>query len=183
MRAYGGRTQVGYRFTDLPWKPVLTYTYQTFSGDDPNTTRQERFDPLYYDGSPSTWATGLKAAMVFINSNVQSHGIALKLSPSPEDTLTLRYAHVRANELRSPVQFGQATRLTFADSNLGTVIAGVTDAHLSEDMFIEYSRILNPNTYLTAGVSLSFPGQGIRAAAPGRTGLWSGGFVNLVVNF
>ena len=183
LRAYAGRIQVGYRFTELPWSPVLTYGYQTFSGDDPSTTRQERFDPLYYDGSPSAWATGSKSAMLFINSNVQSHNLSLRLTPTPRDTITLRFAHVRANELFSPLQFGQATRFQFANGGLGTVIAGVTDAHLSDDLFIEYSRILNSYTFLTAGFSVSFPGQGIRAAAPGATAPWTGGFVNIVVNF
>ncbi|MEM9139390.1 MAG: alginate export family protein [Pseudomonadota bacterium] len=183
MRAYGGRAQIGHRFPDLPWSPVLTYSYQTFSGDDPNTTRQERFDPLYYDGGLTAWATGTKAAMLFINSNVNAHSLALRLSPSPKDTVTLRYARVRANELQSPVQFGQATRLSFVGGNLGTVVSGVTDAHLSDDLMIEYSRILNSYTFLTAGFSVTFPGQGIRAVAPGDTPAWTGGFVNLVVNF
>lgn len=42
--------------------------------------------------------------MVFINSNVQAHELALRLRPTDRDTVTLRYAH-RANELSSPVQF------------------------------------------------------------------------------
>ncbi|MEM9060452.1 MAG: alginate export family protein [Pseudomonadota bacterium] len=183
LRAYAGRLRVGYRFAGLPWAPELTYGYQTFSGDDPDTPAQERFDPLYYDGSPSTWATGSKSAMLFINSNVQSHNLALQLKPSALDTLTLRYAHVRANELNSPLQFGQATRFSFASGNLGTVISGVGDAHLSDDLFIEYSRILNSYTFLTAGFSVSFPGQGIRQVVPGDTPAWTGGFVNMVVNF
>ena len=183
MRAYAARAQIGHRFPDLPWSPVLTYSYQTFSGDDPNTKRQERFDPLYYDGGLTAWATGTKAAMLFINSNVNAHSLALRLSPSKVDTVTLRYSHVRANELRSPVQFGQATRFSFTGGNLGTVVAGVTDAHLSDDLMIEYSRILNSYTFLTAGFSVTFPGQGIRAVAPGDTPAWTGGFVNIVVNF
>ncbi|MEL7467218.1 MAG: hypothetical protein AAFN27_02110 [Pseudomonadota bacterium] len=163
--------------------PSLTYGYQTFTGDDPSTARQERFDPLYYDGSPSTWATGSKSAMQFINSNVQSHNLALQVKPTGKDTVTLRYAHVRANELCSPLQFGQATRFSFANGNLGTVISGVTDAHLSDDVFLEYSRILNSHTFLSAGFSLSVPGEGIRAVVPGNTPVWTGGFVNMVVNF
>ncbi|MEM7669057.1 MAG: alginate export family protein [Pseudomonadota bacterium] len=183
LRAYAGRVRLGYRFTDLPWSPSLTYGYQTFSGDDPSTARQERFDPLYYDGSPSTWATGSKSAMLFINSNVQSHNLALQVKPTRKDTVTLRYAHVRANELGSPLQFGQATRFSFANGDLGTVISGVTDAHLSDDVFLEYSRILNSYTFLTAGFSISVPGEGIRAVVPGNTPVWTGGFVNVVVNF
>ena len=182
LRAWGGRLKAEYTFADQPWRPVLAYSYQAFSGDDPNTERLERFDPLYYDGSPSAWATGSKSAMVFINSNVQSHNLSLRVTPTPRDILTLRYSHVRAHELRSPVQFGQATRLVFSDG-LSTVASGVVDAHLSDDIFLEYTHVLNPNTYLTAGVSVSFPGEGIKEAAGGGAPNWAGVFLNVVINY
>src|SRR5690606_38689632 len=73
MQAWGGRVQVGYEFQEYSWAPTLTYTYQTLSGDDPSTSRLERFDPLFYEGSPSAWSTGSKSSMVFINSNVNAH--------------------------------------------------------------------------------------------------------------
>lgn len=182
LQAWAGRVQVGYTFADRPWSPTLTYSYQTFSGDDPDTPRLERFDPLYYEGSPSAWATGSKSSMVFINSNVQAHGLALSVRPTQRDTLTFRYAHIRANELRSPIQFGQATRF---DTTGGTanLLAGVSNAHLADDFFLEYNRVINRNTFLTAGVSVSIPGAGIRSLFPGDDPIWSGGFVNVVVNF
>ena len=114
MLAWAGRIQASHSWTDVMWVPSITYTYKTFSGDDPATSRQERFDPLYYDGSPSTWATGSKSSMTFINSNVNAHEVALSVNPTKRDKVTLRYAHIRANELRSPVQFGQATRFEVA---------------------------------------------------------------------
>ncbi|GGJ02567.1 hypothetical protein GCM10007978_45080 [Shewanella hanedai] len=182
LRAWGGRVKLEYAFTSQPWQPTLGYSFQTFSGDDPDTTRIERFDPLYYDGSPSTWATGSKSAMVFINSNVLSHNLSLRVTPTVRDTVTLRYSHVRANELRSPLQFGQATRLDFSDG-LSTVVSGVTNAHLSDDVFIEYNRIVTPNIYLTAGLSISIPGAGIISAAGGNAPDWKGGFINVVFNY
>ncbi len=179
LKAWAGRLTAGYTFTTLPWSPNLTVGYQSFSGDDPNTTTLERFDPLYYQGSPSAWATGSKSASTFINSNVNALTLALRVQPSPRDTLTLRYAHIRANELNSPVQFGQATRV---DVN-GNVVAGVTDAHLADDLFLEYNRVINPNTFLTAGISVSFPGRGIDNVIGANADPWTGGFVNVVFNF
>jgi hypothetical protein len=178
--AWAGRMQVGYPFPDLPWSPTLTYSYQSFAGDDPSTSQQERFDPLFYQGSPSSWATGSKSSMLFINSNVQAHQLALRLSPSLRDTVTLRYAHIRVNELRSPVQFGQATRFDFSNSVL---ISGVTRAHLSDDVFLEYNRVLSSNVFLTGGVSIAFPGKGITAALGSDAPPWYGGFLNVVVNY
>jgi hypothetical protein len=182
LRAWAGRIQLGYSFASHPWSPTITYAYQTFSGDDPSTARIERFDPLYYEGSPSAWSTGSKSAMVFINSNVNAHQFSFRVTPTKQDIITLRYAHIRANELLSPIQFGQATRVEEVDGILNP-IAGVTNAHLSDDIFIEFNRAVNANTYLTAGLSVSFPGVGIDGIARRNAPYWSGGFVNVVVNF
>ena len=65
----------------------------------------------------------------------------------------------------------------------GNVVAGVSDAHLADDLFLEYSRIINRNTFLTAGISVSFPGAGIDGVVGGNADPWTGGFVNVVVNF
>lgn len=177
--AWAGRVTAGYTFANMPWAPNVTLGYQSFSGDDPATAQLERYDPLYYQGSPSAWATGSKSASTFINSNVNALTLALRVQPTRQDTWTLRYAHIRANELNSPVQFGQATRV---DLN-GNVVSGVTDGHLADDLFLEYSRIINRNTFLTAGVSVSFPGAGIDTVTGGSADPWTGGFVNVVVNF
>ena len=182
MEAWAGRVQLGYAFEKFAWNPTLTYSFQTFSGDDPNTSRLERFDPLYYEGSPGAWATGSKSSMVFINSNVQSQEIAISVHPTKRDTLTLRYAYIRANELNSPLQFGQATRIE-TTGGTANIVTGVDNAHLSDDVFLEYNRVINRNTYLTAGLSVSFPGKGIRDVVDGDAPNWVGGFVNVVVNF
>jgi hypothetical protein len=179
LDAWAGRVTAGYTFADAPWTPAVTLGYQTFSGDDPDTSALERFDPLYYQGSPSAWATGSKSASTFINSNVNALTMTAQVKPTRQDTWTLRYAHIRANELNSPVQFGQATRVDVD----GNVVSGVTGAHLADDLFVEYSRIITRNTFLTAGFSASFPGAGIDNVTGGSADPWTGGFVNVVVNF
>ncbi|WP_206412923.1 alginate export family protein [Nitratireductor soli] len=182
LAAWAGRVHVGYVFADLPWSPTLALAYQTFSGDDPFTSRLERFDPLFYEGSPSSWSTGSKSSMVFINSNVNAFQASLRVTPTERDTLTLRYAHIRANELRSPIQFGQGTRVEI-DGGIPSPVAGVTSHHLSDDIFLEYNRVLNPHTFLTVGASVSFPGAGIDSVVNSAAPTWIGGFANVVVNF
>lgn len=181
MDAWGGRSQVAYTFANAPWSPRFMYTFQSFSGDDPGTNGQERFDPLFFEGSPSAWATGSKSAMTFINSNVRAHQLELSIKPTAQDTIALRYAHIRANELRSPVQFGQATRFVIAGSS--NIVTGVTHPHLADDVFLEYNRIVNRNTFLTTGVSASFPGKGLNQAAGRNLPVWLGAFVNVVINY
>lgn len=182
LEAWAGRVQAAYAFQNQPWSPTLTYSFQTFSGDDPVTSKLERFDPLYYEGNPNAWSTGSKSSMTFINSNLQAHLIALRVQPTQRDTVTLRYAHIRANELGSPIQFGQATR-EIDTGNGAIVVAGVTDAHLADDLFLEYNRVLSPRMFLTAGVAISAPGRGIRIVTAGDDPNWTGGFVNIVVNY
>jgi len=182
MRAWGGRVRAGYTFHEARWTPSLTYTFQTFSGDDPDTRALERFDPMYYEGSPGNWASGSKSSMVFINTNVRSSELAIAIAPTQRDTLTLRLARLDANELNSPLQFGQATRVERVGARLA-VVDGVPHAHLSDDVFLEYMRIINPHTFLTIGSSVSFPGKGIRALTPRRTPDWMDGFVTLVVSY
>ncbi|WP_029032810.1 hypothetical protein [Salinarimonas rosea] len=182
LAAVGGRVEIGRVFSELPWRPTLSYAYQGFSGDDPATARLERFDPLFYEGSPRAWATGSKSSMVFINTNVQAHLLTLALAPSPRDILTFRYAHIRAVELRSPLQFGQATRVA-ASGGAPALVAGVTHPHLSDDLFVEYTRVVTPNAFLTVGASVSFPGEGIDRVAGGRAPAWVGGFANLVIEY
>lgn len=182
MRAWGGRAELGFELPTWRWQPQFTLGYQAFSGDNPNTSRQERFDPLYYAGSPGDWATGSKSSMVFINTNVNALQAAVALHFTPQDTLTLYVAHVRANQLRSPLQFGQATRLDYSDG-APAVVAGVTSPHLSNDFFAKYTRVVNRNTYLTAGVSASVPGAGMDRLLGGKAPLWTGWFVNLVLAY
>lgn len=183
MRAWGARVEAGYAFTDMPWRPVVSYAWQTFSGDKPGTAGLERFDPLFYDGSPGGWATGSNASMVFINSNVNAHRLSLRLTVTPQDLVTARYAHVRANELNSPLQFGQATRLTL-DNGVPAVVTGVRHPHLSDDFLVEYTRILGANTFLTLGAAYSIPGVGLKdVVAPRRLSNWAGAFANLVVRY
>jgi hypothetical protein len=179
MSAWAGRVQITYSLPDVRFQPRIGYTYQTFSGDDPDTTELERFDPLFYDGSPAAWGSGSNASLVFLNTNIAAHQIWAAATVSPRDFVTVRYYNVRANELLSPLQYGQGTRLD--PSGTATLITGVTDSHLSDDLYFEYTRVVRDNAFLTAGVGISKPGAGMRAL--GAVDTWTGGYVNLVMKF
>lgn len=182
LSAWGGRVEVGVALPTLRWKPTVTLGYQSFSGDNPHTSRNERFDPLYYEGSPGAWATGSKSSMVFINTNANALQATIALHLTERDTLTWYVAHIRANQLGSPLQFGQGTRLEVIQ-NTPVILAGVTTPHLSNDLFIKYMRVVNRNTYLTAGFSASFPGAGMKQLAGPQAPIWTGWFVNVVLAY
>jgi hypothetical protein len=180
MRAWAGRAQVGYTFAEHRWKPTFTIGYQTFSGDDPDTDRLDRFDPLYYEGNPSAWSTGTKSSMIFINSNVNAWQVAAIITPTPVDTFTVRIHRIDADQLRSPIQFGQATRVEGDD--VDNPITGVTRHHLSDDLYFEYFRVVSPNLFLTTGFSVSNPQAGMKSIVADPP-IWTGAYINLIANY
>lgn len=182
LRAQAWRLQLNMARTDMPWRPRMVLGIQSFSGDDPSTARLERFDPLFYEGSPGAWASGSKASMVFINTNVRALQASLELRPSERDVVTLYVAHLRAHTLRSPLQFGQATRVEISDG-VSAIVTGVTHPHLSDDVFIKYTRVVDRHTYVTLGYSASFPGKGVRRLTDGRTPVWQGWLANVVLAY
>ena len=179
MRAWGWRTEGGFSLPDVAWTPKFTLGYQSFSGDDPHTARNERFDPLFFEGTPGAWASGSKATWVFVNSNVNALQATIELHPTPKDTIITYLAQVRANQMGSPLQFGQATRLD-VPGDAPVVISGVLRPMLSNDVFIKYVRVVNPNTYLTLGLSASFAQSGVNQLVGGQAKTWTGWLANVV---
>jgi hypothetical protein len=88
------------------------------------------------------------------------HRISAQFVATPADFLTIQYNGFRASELRSPLQFGQATR---PDCGAGgcTLIAGVTDAALSQDLYGAWTHVFNPHLNATIFAVTSVPGRGL----------------------
>lgn len=182
QNAWGGQVEIGYTATSLRFTPTFSYAFRAFSGDDPDTAQNERFDSLFYEGTPTTWATGGNASLAFYNSNVMAHRFGVDLVLSERDLVKTRYWHVRAVEENSPIQFGQGAEVVF-NNGVPIVTAGVQSPHLSDDFYLEYTRLITPNLFLTAGTGLSIPGEGLIEAAKGEAEDWWGAYVNLTVSY
>ena len=76
--------QAAYELSKVTWKPKFSYRYAFFDGDDPQTERDENFDPLYLGFADwGTWWQGEIAGEYFLsNSNLKSHQGRLHLTPS-----------------------------------------------------------------------------------------------------
>ncbi len=180
--AWGGQAEIGYTATNLLFKPTFSYAFRYFSGDDPSTKQNERFDGLFYEGSPTAWATGGNGSLAFYNSNVKAHRFGVDLVLSERDFVKARYWHVMAAQEHSPIQFGQGAEVTFQDGT-PILVVGVKNPNLSDDFYLEYTRLLTRNLFLTAGGALSIPGEGLRDLGKGKTDDWWGAFVNLTVKY
>jgi len=161
MASNGYSGEIGNLFAQLPMTPKLVYAYRSFQGDDPNTAKFEKFDPLFYEGSPPLWASGSNGSFSFLNSNVLLHRLQFSLNPTQRDTLSFYYWHIRADQINSPIQFGQAGRIAVVGGE-PALVSGVPDAHLSDDFYLENLRVLSPNWFLTTGLAVSVPGRGLR---------------------
>jgi hypothetical protein len=84
MASTAWTTLGAYQFSRLPWKPKFSYRYAFFEGNNPNTPKNEAFDPLYvgfYDWG--TWWQGEIAGEYFLsNSNNISHQARIHMTPN-----------------------------------------------------------------------------------------------------
>lgn len=158
MQAWAGYGELGYRFTSLPWAPALSYAYATFSGDDPDTAVYERFDPLFYGNGLDNWWFGANGSYAFLNSNLIFHRFTLQMAASQQDFLKFQYVITHANELNSPIQFGQAARL---DLENGGLVVGAPAYHLADEIYGEWTHVFTPSITTTIWGSVARPGAGI----------------------
>ncbi|MGL4422891.1 MAG: hypothetical protein ACRCZF_19645, partial [Gemmataceae bacterium] len=168
MRAFAYSAEVGHSFSKWPLAPTLAYAFRTFSGDNPNTNRFEKFDPLFYEGAPPLWSSGSNGSFAFLNSNVLLHRFSLALVATPRDFVNLYYWHVRADRVNSPLQFGQSGRIEVVGGE-PRLLVGVPDAHLSDDFYVEYTRAVTANIFVTTGCAISIPGRGLKAIGGSHT--------------
>ena len=89
VSAWAGYGLMGYRFHGMPWKPSLSYRYAHASGDKPQSSRYERFDPLLSTGL-GNWLQGITFGKVTSNSNLAVHRIQFNVTPEPQLNLTTR---------------------------------------------------------------------------------------------
>ena len=183
MTGRGIGAEIAYRFAQTPFTPRLSYSPRYFSGDDPRTPdRLERFDPLFYDGGPAVWSSGGNGSFAFYNSNLVVQRLRLDLVLSPRDFVNLNYWYVRAAQVDSPVQYGQAGRVLVTDS--GTLlVSGFPKAPLSQEVYIEHTRALSANAFLTWGLAGAFPQDGVKAVVTTGAKDWWGALVNFSLRY
>jgi hypothetical protein len=175
MQAWAGYGELGYRFASVPMAPAISYAFATFSGDDPGTSEYERFDPLFYGNGLDNWWFGANGSYAFLNANLNYHRFTLQLAPTHADFLKFQYVITNANELNSPIQFGQAARL---DLEQGGLIVGAPESHLADEFYGEWTHLFSQSVAATLWGSVAIPGDGIEQTYPGYGDPWLGaGFI------
>jgi hypothetical protein len=147
MSAWAAYGTLGYIARDLAWTPSLSYRYAHFSGDDPSTTRYERFDPLLSTGL-GIWLQGLSFGKLTSNSNLETHRVQFNVAPFETLNVTFDYHSLRAPEL----------------NNLGSnpALATLTSHDLGDEFTLSARWAINRNLYLQGVASYAVPGKALR---------------------
>ena len=133
VRAGAWYAQPQYTFSQLPWKPSLTWRYAHFSGDaDTTDTIDRSWDPLYSDAGArgaTTWTQGqIFSQYVGANSNLDTHHLGLDIEPIA-DTLKAGFAYFH-HDFDRPSQVGARSRRLMDEYDVWlewtTPVAGVT---------------------------------------------------------
>jgi Alginate export len=143
--------QGAYQLSDVTWTPKLTYRYALFEGDDPDTTANEAFDPLFLGFNDwGTWWQGEIAGEYFLsNSNLASHLVRAHMSPTDAVGVGLMFFKFLADKPAS-------------------VAAGVTDSDLATEIDAYMDWKLNSNFTVSLIGAYADPGKAVQQAT-GRT--------------
>jgi hypothetical protein len=157
MSAHGEYIWLGYTAQHVPWRPSISYRFANFSGDDPNTSTYERFDPLQ-SGGLSDWLQGISLGKVYNNSNGASHRVTLSVQPSDSLSLSLDYYYRFANQL----------------NNLGgnPVLQTLQSYEIGQEVLFTVRYFLSQNFLLQGVTSIAFPGKAIRQAVTDTAAPW-----------
>ncbi len=170
MRAIGWFSEIGYVFDNLlPWSPTFSYRYASFSGDNPATSRMERWDPLLSGDNGERWVQGINHFKVFQNSNLATHRFQLRLRPQPKIELVPQMWLFAAD---STTNLGGNPAFSFLEgSYLGA------EANLTLKWFI------SPKLMLQGHVAATFPGSATRKAIGAPAEPWLSTMVFLRAGF
>lgn len=150
MRAPGAMAEVGYRFSQAPWRPDVSYRIAKFSGDDGSTARFERWDPLLSGGNGEQWVQGINHFKIFQNSNLIAHRLQFRLRPSPRFELVPQFWVFLAD---STTNLGGNPALSYLGGK-----------RLGHEINITGKWFVSRNVFVQGHLAATFPGSGVRNA-------------------
>jgi hypothetical protein len=99
MRARAAYGEAGWSFPQSVWSPSISYRLAFFSGDDPTTSRYERWDPLLSGGNGEQWVQGVNMFKVLQDSNSVAHRFQARIRPAKKVELVSQFWVFSADSL------------------------------------------------------------------------------------
>jgi hypothetical protein len=157
MAAYAYYGWVGYRAEYIAWRPGMSYRYSFFSGDDPRTSRFERFDPLT-SGTQNFFVPGLISSKVVQNANLRTHRVTFSVYPRKTLELIIEYFNHSSERL----------------NNLGGVgpLQTLQSHSLVQELAFNTFWFIGKNYYFQGVATMGIPGAAIKHAVPDSTDNW-----------
>ena len=157
MAAQAGYAWLGYQADTWFWRPGISYRYSVFTGDDPDTRKFERFDPLF-SGGLGNFLPGIVFSKVYKNSNLLTHRVTFNVKPTDTLELILDYFHHRGDELNNLGGIGPLQ--TLASKDIGQEVTFTTYWYIGRHFFWQ--------GIASAGI----PGEAIKQAVEGSAKTW-----------
>jgi hypothetical protein len=154
--AWAGYGSLGYIARNLAWKPSLSYRYAVFSGDDPATSRFERFDAPLSTGL-GIWLQGISFGKVTTNSNLVTHRVQLNVAPARPVNITFDFHKLRADYR----------------NNLGAnpLLSQLSSTDIGEEYSLSLRWSLTRKIFLQSVLSAAMPGRALQDIGADKT--WS----------
>lgn len=150
MRAYGMALEGGLNFGNVDLRPSVSYRYSLLSGDDPNTSRYERWDILYSGDDIVTWVQGPLMKNILFNSNLETSRFQIQLFPIGW-RLTAQYSFFMANQLNTvpspPVG-------AFSDEQIGQELSIIAERYVSRNIYV---RLMATSLWAGKGIADVLP--------------------------
>lgn len=158
MRARAGHAELGYSFPQAPWSPSFSYRLGHFSGDDPATTRFERWDPLLSGGNGEQWVQGANMFKVVQNANSVTHRFQARLRPD------------RQVELVPQVWLFRADSRTNIGGN--PALQSLSGRDYGAEVNMTAKWFISRTTYVHGHIAYTMPGKAIQDALQQDAGDW-----------
>lgn len=158
MEAWGYFGEVGYSFADVRTTPTVSYRYSRFTGDDAETSRFERWDPLLSGGSGEQWVQGTNHFKVVQDTNVVAHRLMARMRISPRFEIVPQFWIFKAD---SPTNLGGNPALSLLSSD-----------DYGKEINTTFKVFWSRNLYIHGSVALTFPGDAVTDALDGTEREW-----------
>jgi hypothetical protein len=157
MSADAGFVWAGYEMTKAAWRPTFSYRWSYFSGDDPDTSTYERFDPLF-SGGLGNFLPGIVFSKTYKNANLITHRATVSLKPRDQLELIVDYFNHRAD----------------VKNNLGGIgpLQTLQSTDIGDEITFTAYKYIGKNLFFQGIASVGRPGKAFERALGSDTTNW-----------
>ena len=158
MEAYAGYLDLGWNFVKNKKTTVFRYRYAYFSGDNPNTAKYERWDPLLSGGNGEEWVIGANHFKIVQNSNMIVNQLQANFRPWSKIELVPQAMYLYAAQ----------------NNNIGgnPALSNLANKEYGYEFNISAKYFPNKKWYWHGHLAYTIPGEGAKLALNNTAKPW-----------